>query len=526
MRAMGFAGKFVVIYIMVFVFMVGCGSAMKSGVKLYEAGQYDEAVRTFKTALRKKPNNVDAKIWLDKAKNKAAEEHYAKALKAEENQQWTRAAAEYKTVLGFVSDYQDASQRLKKMESADALEHYQKGVAYQEVKQWDRAIEEFQSALQLVDNYQDSLQRIQEVKKAAAEEHYQRALSVESGRKWEEALDEYQKVQNYVSDYKDVLARTENIKTKLAEIAYQEASGLTQQAEKNNSVRQYRKALKVWERCLGYQPNYQDAQAIYKKVRKGATVSVCIMPFEGADLDAANLFTQKLIASSVNEKPELMSFVDRQYVAGLLLNEQDLASLGVMNAASAARIGQLANIHTFVVGEAPFTSTEVPAESTQKTSQGNYVSIHRIGEDGKRSTYNDWVDISYSLWTKSNQVDLQISYQILNAIDGTIISADSVSFSKSDEARWVTDITRPANITDISFESINERISKEEKVTVRKNSESIQSQLDAQQAYRGQAPEKIRKEPKAIQSLLNEAMDSVASGLASNIIAEVESVVE
>jgi tetratricopeptide (TPR) repeat protein/FlaG/FlaF family flagellin (archaellin) len=473
---------------------------MNDGKQLFEAGQYDDAVRTFQIALNKKPNNAEANIWLKKAKEKAAEAHYAKAIKAEENKEWTKAASEYKQVLSFVPDYQDASKRLKTVESADALEHYQKGVAYQEAKKWDLALQEFQKTLELVDNYEDTYKKIQETKEAAAEEHYQSALSLDESEQWSQALQEYQKADSYVSGYKDVAAKIRNVKTTLAEIAYQEASTLTQQAEESKSVRQYRKALKAWEKCLSYQSSYKDAGAMHAKMKKGATVSVCIMPFEGTDTEAAALFTQKLITSALSKKPELMSFVDRQYVAGLLLGEKDLASLGMMNASSAVEIGKLANIHAFVVGNVSFTKSETPAESTQKKNDRTYVQIQHQGEKGSYIT-NEWVPIEYSVWKKSNKVDLQVSYQIINAIDGAIVDANTISSSASDEARWITDMTRPLNIVDYSYENIVQRFSKEERIT-------------------------SSKEPKSYQAILNEAIDDIASHLAPNIRSKVESFVE
>lgn len=502
MKGMSFSNTFIV-SILTLVIIAGCAyrSAMNDGKQLFEAGQYDDAVRSFQIALNKKTNNPEATIWLKKAKEKAAEAHYAKAKNAEENKEWTKAASEYQKVLSFVPDYQDASKRLKAVESADALEHYQKGVAYQEAKQWDLALQEFQQTLELVDNYEDTYKKIQETKESAAEEHYQSALSLDENEQWLQALQEYQKAESYVSGYKDVAEKVRNVKTTLAEIAYQEASTLTQQAEESKSVRQHRKALKAWDKCLGYQSSYKDARTIHAKVKKGATVSVCIMPFEGTDTEAAASLTQKLLTTALKNKPELMSLVDRQYVAGLLLSEQDLASLGVMNASSAAKIGQLANVHAFVVGNISFTNTETPAESTQKIRESTMVKFSGVKDDGTAYVYADRADIGYSVSTQSNKVDVQVNYQIINAIDGAIVDANTISYSASDVARWVNNVQRPSNITQDSYETVVEIISDKEKVTP-------------------------SKEPKTVKVLVNEAIDDIVSRLAPNIRSKVESFVE
>lgn len=84
--------------------VTGCAyrSAMKSGKKCFEAGMYDEAVDYFNTAAIKKPKSADAKVWLAKSKEMAAEHHYNKGLSHESIKAWADAASEYERVLSFI----------------------------------------------------------------------------------------------------------------------------------------------------------------------------------------------------------------------------------------------------------------------------------------------------------------------------------------------------------------------------------------------------------------------------------------
>jgi len=474
----------------------GCGGPMKQGQKFFEAGLYERAVQQFEMAARKKPNDVKIQSLLEQSREKAAEVHYAKALQAEENEDWVRAASEYKTVLRYVQDYKDTSKRLQTAESADALGHYQQGIALQQSQQWDSAIGEFQAALELVENYKDSHQKIQEVKESAAEEHYQAAVSFEAEEQWTKALQEFERTSAYVSGYKDVATKVQNAKTTLAEIAYQNAVKLTETAEASDAVRDYRQALKGLESCLAYQPNYKDARVMRDKVKKGATISVCIMPFESSDKELANYVTREMVSSALKNKPELMMFVDRQYVAGFIRGEQSLANLGAINASSAAQMGRLANIHAIVVGQVSYTSEEIPAQSTQKVIR-HYSKLNQV-KDGQKSVYFDQVDVGYSAWSKSNKVNLQLNFQILNAIDGSIVDSDTISVSSEDQARWVADWNHPSNLTKFSLEQVVGKATRQERVT-------------------------SSREPKTHKMLRDEAVNQAVKRLTQHSISKVDS---
>lgn len=171
---------------MIFLIIAGCAyrSAMNDGKKLFEAGQYDDAIRYFETALQKKPESADAKIWLKKAN----ETHYQKGIKAEENKEWARASDEYRRILDLIPDYQDTKKRLEIVESAEALEHYQKGITLKEAGKWDQALKEFEETLAWTENFKDTHPKIKEAKESAAEENYQQALSLIEEGKYEQAL--------------------------------------------------------------------------------------------------------------------------------------------------------------------------------------------------------------------------------------------------------------------------------------------------------------------------------------------------
>ena len=352
-----------------------------------------------------------------------------------------------------------------------------------------------------MDNYLDTYKRIIETQQAAAEEHYQAALSFESNAQWLEALDSYQKATQYVAGYKEVGTRIEAAKTELAEIAYLKASQLMGEAQESRSVRQYRKALKVWEQCLSYQPNYKDALALSEKTKKGAIISVCIMPFEGTGTEAARL-TQKLLASALSQKPELMSFVDRQYLTNFLVGERNLAGLGAIDAKNAVQVGKLAGVHAFVAGQVFFTSSESTPQSTMKKIQHPVKAT--AYRDGRTIQINDWRDFTYKIWEKSRTVELQVSYQIINAIDGRIVDANTVSFSKEDKARWMSDLSSTESTSDLVEgwrESVVQYETKQGKFTT-------------------------SKEPQSQEVLINEAISTAAHRLASTVITQVLALVE
>ncbi|MBC8462287.1 MAG: tetratricopeptide repeat protein, partial [Deltaproteobacteria bacterium] len=62
--------KRVIVSILTILIITGCAyrSAMNDGKKMFEVGQYDDAIRYFEKAIQKKPQSADATIWLKKSK--------------------------------------------------------------------------------------------------------------------------------------------------------------------------------------------------------------------------------------------------------------------------------------------------------------------------------------------------------------------------------------------------------------------------------------------------------------------------
>jgi len=186
------------------------------------------------------------------------------------------------------------------------------------------------------------------------------------------------------------------------------------------------------EDCLRYVPDYKDASLKYQQAKEEAVVRVVILPFESSYASAGDALTQQVITHTIRQKPEMVTFVDRQYVTSFLLSERDLASMGMLNAQNAMQIGRLANVHGFAAGKVFVTRTDKPEESVGKT--GAYQERYTDSQGNTRTmekTYN------YELHTKSREVGIQVSYQLISAETGAIIAGESLSDTKSDYARWV-----------------------------------------------------------------------------------------
>lgn len=150
-----------------------------------------------------------------------------------------------------------------------------------------------------------------------------------------------------------------------------------------------------------------------------------------------------MIAKALSQKRELIAFVDRQYITGFLLGEQDLAGLGMMDAASAVKIGKLARVHAMVVGQVFVDSSTEGPKSTLKTH--SYTStIFHINSEGKRESEEIKVEYKYKLWHHSNQAKVRVSYQIISALDGSVIDAEVISKEESSKAGWITLVDVPS----------------------------------------------------------------------------------
>jgi len=451
--------------------MLGCGGPVKQGKMYFEASQYDDAVNCFRQATQKKPKDAEARIWLAKACNKAAEVHYQEAVKAENIKLWKKAADEYKKTLSFVPSYQDAEARLKAVESADALEHYENGIKLQDSKNWDAALKEFEATLQLADNFKDTYKRIQEVKESAADEHYKAGVAFESDERWDAALKEYEKVESYIPNFKDVREHITLAHQSLASQFYNQ--GLAAQ-----DAGDWQRALRLYEQVQSHVPNYEDvkeriktvsfeiakgyvaegdeyiaqtdtkgrramgesakrqyelAQRLYpgypginQKISEAANliiIRVAIQPFKGSSKTASQITNGMITYLVKNASRRRIQVVERTQL-NQIFKEMGIAGV---DPTTAAKTGKIKGVNVLTYGEVLEYSL-TPKTETEKKEETKF--------DPKRPEGKRRYKVPYNYYTETKDVYMKVSFRLINAETATIEATDTFEATASDKRSW------------------------------------------------------------------------------------------
>ena len=142
---------FVMIALLWFV-ASGGSSLFNLGLAYGNAGQYEEAIASYKEAIRIKPDDADA--------------HYNLGVTYGESGQYEEAIASYKEVLRIKPDDADA--------------HYNLGYVYRELGQYEEAIASFKKSIR--------------IKPDDANAHYSLGLAYDESGQYEEAIASYKEV--------------------------------------------------------------------------------------------------------------------------------------------------------------------------------------------------------------------------------------------------------------------------------------------------------------------------------------------
>jgi len=443
--------KLVIIILSLALYISGCavlttyGRFTTKGDTAKQSGRLQMAVEYYLKALQAKPSHEPALVGLEEA----ARDYYQVQMRSIQVMQgaekWSVVAGQARTSLdmlkrvqvyrvGFpsVSEIQELEEILASGNQQLAAEFYSQGARSLDRQDYLGAIAQFQQCLACVRDYKDAYKLQEDAKRGLAKQFYDQGVESSQAGNWTIALDQFREVISLMPGYEDVDQRIQAAREALAEENYQKAQALMDGAGESLSVRPYREAMRYLETCLGYVPGYKDAPSKYQQAKDKAVVRVVILPFEGSPDSVGDLLTQQVITHTISQKPEMVTFVDRQYITSFLLSEMDLASTGMLNLQNATQIGQAASVHGLVGGKVFVTRTDKPEETISKT--GKYRERYEDSQGNSRTLEKSY---NYELHTKTREVSVQVSYQLISAETGAIIASEMLSDEKSDFGRWV-----------------------------------------------------------------------------------------
>src|SRR5262249_26441126 len=204
------------------------------------------------------------------------------------------------------------------------------------------------------------------------------------------------------------------------------------QAAKDESSGNFRGAAVEFRLASRYNSNYKDAADRYSKNRDKAMVKVCIMPFEDKTGrgygDLGDVLTSQLISTAMNSNPEFVQLVTRDYVQQII-QEQGAGQSGSIDPNSAAKVGKIAGVHSFVFGKLTTILENYPPQ-TEQNGTNSTVEKHKGGDRVHQ--------VAYTIHKRQGKVTVQASFQIIEVATGTIKATENVQDVQTDENTWVT----------------------------------------------------------------------------------------
>jgi len=209
----------------------------------------------------------------------------------------------------------------------------------------------------------------------------------------------------------------ERARTNAAEKHYQQ--GITWENTR------YKEAAKEFNRAQQYIAGYKDASERYEKARLKAVKRIAIMSFEnksgkqqfGSLGETMSDQTIGIIMSDPSNL-EFVEMVTRDRLEQLLV-EQKLGQTGVINEETAAEIGKVLGIHSFIFGKVNTVTFSVSPES--KASYYQEAEVYQ----GKGLPYKK-VYANVIITTRKAKSNVTVTYQVIEVAKGTIVKSGSI----------------------------------------------------------------------------------------------------
>lgn len=223
----------------------------------------------------------------------------------------------------------------------------------------------------------------------------------------------------------DVSADRKTAADNSAEAHYLEATKLEAASKWRGAAMEYRLAR-------NYYPSFKDASDRYTTCRDKAMVKVCVMPFDdktGKGYGAlGDVLTEQLLSTAMNSSPEFIQFVSRDFV-NQILQEQGAGQSGVIDPNTAAKVGKVAGVQSFVFGKLLTITENFPPQKDQRGE-------NTTTEETKQGTIVRRV--AYVLHQIQGKVTVSASFQVVEVSTSAIKLTDKVENVQSDGTAWVT----------------------------------------------------------------------------------------
>jgi len=188
----------------------------------------------------------------------------------------------------------------------------------------------------------------------------------------------------------------------------------------------------LWKIEGFYPDGFTDSKQRIQAAIDSAKVKVAVMPFDDLTFkikygDVGAKLSSEIIAVGVGRQPVFVDFVTRDYVYTLLA-EQDFGGSGRVDVSTASQIGKLIGIQVFVFGKITGVNPYYP-KVLQEHGESS-ATLYRGRQ--KYGVYASWTK-----HTRTGEVTVTATYQMIDVNTGRIIDSRSVAKTVSSTGQWV-----------------------------------------------------------------------------------------
>jgi len=372
-------------------------------------------------------------------------------------------------------DYLKSKSEQSKFNQADEL--YAAALQFYRSGDYFEALKKFSEIEAYTRHFKDTDRLVADTKQKLASQTYQQGKNLLSQGNLEAALATFAQTTDYVPDFLDASHQINQIKMQLTD-------SYLKQGQTYLNAGDYRNAFNLLKKSLQYGPDNSRAQQLLTDAKEKLTVRLAVFPFSSSKMDQkfGAIVSQTIISRALPKQSEFVQFLDRENLQKIF-EEQALSQTGAIDEKTAVEVGKISGVNTIVVGSVTLVSDQ-KTQPTKRTLTGHYDKNYRDPKGVQRTKKEPF---NYTAYELRRNVEVNVSYRLINVETSAIVANESINRQATDAAEW---ITCPADFVQHLPYSEKQKL-------------------------------KASKEPKNVEALINQAIDSLTGDVASKILSKV-----
>ena len=363
----------------------GSKAFVKRGMKMEEVGMMQQAANFYYTAVTKDAYNADALAGLQRAGQWVLNDHLARFDEA-------RLAGNRGTAVS----------------------------AFERAKAYQNKVERLGIGLLILSETEAAYNR---VKNDHLEEVYEEAVAHLENEAFSESLRDFDEVLRLDPKYKDAQS--------LADIAYCEP--LYRNGLKALEREHWRSAYNDFNACVGRDTNFKDAKVLREECLEKGQFAIALVNFEnGSNRQGMETKLKSYVQQALGESQDpFLHLVDRENQE-LILQEQQLALSGVIDANSSVEVGGLMGAKAILKGTV--VSCDVNTSSRQRTDMQGFESykVAKVNEDGKKVYETKYRPVIYQKYQQTRTVKVTVQLSLVSLETGKTEMTEIIKREQND----------------------------------------------------------------------------------------------